>query len=57
LELYQVKEFYMAMVVPVLLYGSEENVYRKETWGSAEIKFQRSVKGCTMSDTTENAGI
>jgi hypothetical protein len=33
LELYQFKEFYVAVVVPVLLYGSEEKLIKKRNVG------------------------
>jgi hypothetical protein len=41
------------MAVPVLLYGSETRTQRKRVWNriqAAEMKYLRTVKGCTRLD-------
>jgi hypothetical protein len=50
LEIYQVKEFYMAMVVPVLLYGSEEKVIKKRNVGPNKDSTSRNE--ARMKETT-----
>jgi hypothetical protein len=43
-------KFYKIMAIPVLLYGCEIWTLKKRDWNriqAAEIKFFRTVKGCT----------
>jgi hypothetical protein len=45
------------MAVPVLLYGSETWTLRKRDWNriqAAEMKYLRTVKGCTGLDQIRN---
>jgi hypothetical protein len=42
---------YKIMAVPVLFYGSETWTPRKSNWSriqAAEMKYLRTIKGCTM---------
>jgi hypothetical protein len=53
-------KFYKIMAVPVLLYGSETWTPRKTDWNriqAAEIKYLRTVKGCTRLDQIRNEDI
>jgi hypothetical protein len=53
-------KFYRIMAVPVLLYGSETWIPRKRDWNmiqAAEIKYLRTVKGCTRLDHIRNEDI
>jgi hypothetical protein len=53
-------KFYKTMLVPVLMYGSEARTIKKKGISriqSAEMKFLRSVKGCTRIDHIRNAEI
>jgi len=46
--------------VPVLLYGSETWTLRKRDWNriqAAEMKYLRTVKGCTRLDQIRNEDI
>jgi hypothetical protein len=48
------------MAVPVLLYGSETWTLRKRDWNriqAAEMKYLRTVKGCTTLDQIRNESI
>jgi hypothetical protein len=48
------------MAVPVLLYGSETWTSRKRDWiriQAAEMKYLRTVKGCTSLDQIRNDDI
>jgi hypothetical protein len=50
-------KFYKIMAVPVLLYGSEIWTPRKRDWSriqAAEMKYLRTVKGCTRLDQIRN---
>jgi hypothetical protein len=45
------------MVIPVLLYGCETWTLRKRDWNriqAAEMKYLRTVKGCTKIDQLRN---
>jgi hypothetical protein len=48
------------MAVPVLVYGSETWTLRKRDWKriqAAEMKYLRTVKGCTRLDQIRNEDI
>jgi hypothetical protein len=48
------------MAVPVLLYGSETRTQRKRDWNisqAADMKYLRTVKGCTRLDQIRNEDI
>jgi hypothetical protein len=48
------------MAVPVLMYGSEASTIKKKDISriqSAEMKFLRSIKGCTRMDHIRNEEI
>jgi hypothetical protein len=50
-------KLYKIMAVPVLLYGSETWTLRKRDWSriqAAEMKYLRTVKGCTRLDQIRN---
>jgi hypothetical protein len=53
-------KFYKIIAVTVLLYGSETWTLRKRDWNriqAAEIKYLRTVKGCTRLDQIRNEDI
>jgi hypothetical protein len=53
-------KFYKIMAVPVLLYDSETWPPRKRDWNriqAAEMKYLRTVKGCTRLDQISNEDI
>jgi hypothetical protein len=53
-------KFYKIMAVPVLLYGSETWTPRKSDWNriqAEEMKYLRTVKGCTRLDQIRNEDI
>ena len=53
-------KFYKTSAVHVLLYGSESWILRKQDLNkitAAEMKFLRSVKGCTREDRITNTQI
>jgi hypothetical protein len=48
------------MAIPVLLYGCETRTLKKTDWDkiqAAEMKYLRTVKGCTMIDQLRNEDI
>jgi hypothetical protein len=53
-------KFYKIMAVPVLLNGSETWTPRKRDWNriqAAEMKYLRTVKGCTRLDQIRNEDV
>lgn len=53
-------KFYKTMAVPILTYGSESwimNARNKSNIQAAEMRFLRSVKGCTRTDRLRNVEI
>jgi hypothetical protein len=53
-------KFYKIMAVPALLCGSETWTPRKRDWNiiqAVEMKYLRTVKGCTRLDQIRNGGI
>jgi hypothetical protein len=53
-------KLYKTMAVPVLLYGSEMWILRKRDWNriqAAEMKYLRTIKGCTRLDQIRNEDI
>jgi hypothetical protein len=53
-------KFYKIMAVPFLLYGSETWTPRKSDWNriqAEELKYLRTVKGCTRLDQIRNEDI
>jgi hypothetical protein len=53
-------KFYKIMAVPVLLYSSKTWTTRKRDWNRiqvAEMKYLRTVKGCTRLDQVRNEDI